>query len=240
MLIDAHCHLANLSAVMDLAPLLDEAQSMGIELYLSSALTRQEVKIYQKMNDKRVLFSAGIHPNYAECDLELEDIRQMCATRQIWALGEIGLDRNGAPIHEQLKVFEAQLELAAEHDLPAVLHIVGHQQPAWEVMRKYPLKYLVHGYAGSVEGYRLLARENSWFTISERILRQDKAKLLAEMLEGGRYLFETDITCHYVIKGEKNPLLRLIRLLDELGQKSGLSSSELIRNQYQNYLELRG
>ncbi|HNZ08045.1 MAG TPA: TatD family hydrolase [Candidatus Cloacimonadota bacterium] len=235
MLIDAHCHLANLNDLMPLRPLLEEAARNRITSFLSSALRKQEVAFYKELSDPRVRFSAGIHPNFDECDLELSDIIELCDHKDIWAVGEIGLDRNGPDLEFQKDMFQAQLELSAQYQLPVVLHIVGHQQEAWELLKQYPLRYLVHGYAGSVEGYRLLASEDSRFTISARILRPDKLELLNAVLADGRYLFETDITQYYVHEGEANPLLRLLEVLEQTAAISEVAKEVLIQTQEFNY-----
>ena len=240
MLIDAHCHLANLAETMSLPGLLEEASNKGIKRFLSSALRRSELDFYQNLNDPRILFSAGIHPNFPVCNLALDDLEALCASRQVWAIGEIGLDRYNKDLDSQRRILIDQLQLAEKYGLPVVLHIVGHQQLAWEVLRQYPLRYLVHGYAGSVEGFRLLARLDSWFTVSSRILRADKAALFKAMLEHGRYLFETDITQYYVHPGEKNPLLRLLDVFEPSVKLSGRDRAELAETQLRNYRELTG
>ncbi|HQH50498.1 MAG TPA: TatD family hydrolase [Candidatus Cloacimonadota bacterium] len=240
MLIDAHCHLANLAETMPLPGLLEEASNKGIKRFLSSALRRSELGFYQNLNDSRILFSAGIHPNYPVCDLVLDDLAALCASRQVWAIGEIGLDRYNKDLDSQRRILIDQLQLAERYGLPVVLHIVGHQQLAWEVLRQYPLRYLVHGYAGSVEGFRLLARLDSWFTVSSRILRADKAALFKAMLEHGRYLFETDITQYYVHPGEKNPLLRLLDVFERSVKLSGRDRAELAETQLRSFRELTG
>ena len=240
MLIDAHCHLANLAETMSLPGLLEEASNKGIKRFLSSALRRSELDFYQNLNDPRVKFGAGIHPNFPVCDLALDDLEALCASLQVWAIGEIGLDRYNKDLDSQRRILIDQLQLAEKYGLPVVLHIVGHQQLAWEVLRQYPLRYLVHGYAGSVEGFRLLARLDSWFTVSSRILRADKAALFKAMLEHGRYLFETDITQYYVHPGEKNPLLRLLDVFEPSVKLSGRDRAELAETQLRNYRELTG
>jgi TatD DNase family protein len=237
-LIDAHCHLANLNAAMPLEPLLEEAHSKGITRFLSSALTKAEVHYHLSNPREGVLFSAGIHPNYDECDLDLADIARLCEDRRIWAIGEIGLDRSNPDLERQEEVLEQQLALAVKHRLPVVLHIVGHQQRAYEILSRYPLKYLVHGYAGSVEAFRLLSRLESWFTVSGRILRPDKKQLLREMVSQGRYLFETDITRHYVKQNEPNPLLRLLDVFWRASELSGVKGEELEQAQEASYREL--
>lgn len=237
-LTDGHCHLANLSLLMPLEPLLEEAAQRGVTRWLSSALTRGEVRYYLNHPCPGIRFSAGIHPNYDDCDLALADIASLCADQKIWAVGEIGLDRNGPPLPQQERIFIQQLELAAEYNLPVVLHIVGHQQRACEILKEHPLRLLVHGYAGSIQGYRLLARLNSWFTLSERILRPDKHALLGEMLAGGRFLAETDITRHYVTENESNPLLRLLGVVKRAGELGGITMADFMAVQSASLKEL--
>ncbi|HPV14016.1 MAG TPA: TatD family hydrolase [Candidatus Cloacimonadota bacterium] len=239
MLIDAHCHLANLSSKYLLSTLLDEAQLYGIEAYLSNALTKEEARIYQELNDKRIKFSAGVHPNFDECDLEVEDVVRLAEQKQIWAVGEIGVDRYGPPFPQQQALFEAQLKIASDFGLPVVLHIVGFQTEAWQIMRKFPLRYLIHGYAGSLPAFELFAKQdNIWFTISERILRLDKTELLQATIDSGKYLFETDITAQYAQAKELNPLLRLVVLLSRVERFSRIPHSELLQVQADNYQQL--
>lgn len=239
-LCDAHCHLANLSDKMPLNPLMNEAIAQGIGFWLSSALKKSEVATYLKLNAPNIMFSAGIHPNFDECDLTLEDIATLCKNKSIWAIGEIGLDNNNPEFAVMQDIFIKQLDIAMDYRLPVVLHIVGHQQQAFEILKQYPLKYLIHGYAGSIEGFRLFARLNSFFTISHRILKDDKTELLQAMLADRRFLFETDITQYYVQDGELNPLLRLNHLIDEVAEKGNVKRDLLVQIQKLNYKKVTG
>lgn len=233
-LLDAHCHLANLADVMNVNLLLDEAEANGITRFASSALRKCEVEWYLSHPDQRIAFSAGIHPNFDECDLELADIVRLCEQKQIWAIGEIGLDNGNPEIALQRKQFSQQLDLASDFRLPVVLHIVGHHSEAYDTLKKYPLKYLIHGYAGSREGYNQLKRLNAHFTISSRIMKEDKIDLLKAMLTDKRFLFETDITQYYIKEAEPNPLLRLNQLIETCSSSSGISVERLTAIQQQN------
>lgn len=70
--------------------------------------------------------TAGIHPHDAKSfgPRALETLRELCARREVVAVGECGLDydRDFSPRPVQRACFEAQLELAAELRLPVFLH----------------------------------------------------------------------------------------------------------------------
>ncbi len=226
--IDAHCHLANLAEVVSLPSLLDEAEAAGIGFFASSALRKCEVAWHLANPDPRIVFSAGIHPNFDECDLDMKYLRKLCEDTSLWAIGEIGLDNNNPEIAVQREDFTKQLELAADFHLPVVLHLVGHQEEAFSTLKQYPLKYLIHGYAGSVQGFNQLKRLDAIFTISNRIVKEDKLDLLNAMLTHQRILFETDITQYYLKDGEQNPLLRLPALVQKCSELSQIPVPNLL------------
>lgn len=231
IIIDAHCHLANLADKLFLPPLLAEAERAGITHYASSALRRKEAAWHQENSLDNVIWSAGIHPNFDECDLDISFIEQLCMQKQLWAIGEIGLDRNGRELAWQEEAFINQLELARAFHLPVVLHLVGHSDMAVKILKQYQLPYLVHGFAGSVEAMHQLAALGAAFTISSRILKADKHKLLAAMVATGSYLFETDITQYYVKPGEANPLLRLNSVISETARLMNMEIAVLLQSQ---------
>jgi len=220
---------------MPVKPLLEEAEKQGISFWLSSVLSQTEITWHQNNPDNRIAYSAGIHPCYDECDLEIEDIETLCQKQKIWAIGEIGLDRNNPNFEGQLKLFFAQLELAKQYNLPVVLHLVGHTTEAYKILKQYNLQYLIHGYAGSLQGFQELIRLNSLFTISGRLLKQDKRELLLAMIDNKRYFFETDITREYVKAGEGNPLLRLSSLVSSVAALSGIQIEQLTAQQQRNF-----
>ncbi|MDD2227965.1 MAG: TatD family hydrolase [Candidatus Cloacimonetes bacterium] len=237
-LIDAHCHLANLAEILDIAPLLAEAEAKGISRFISAVLRKSEIAWHLQHPDPRIIYSAGIHPNFDACDLNLHDIKELCDNKSIWAIGEIGLDNGNPEIAVQRKELVQQLDLAADYRLPVVLHIVGHHEEAYKTLKQYPLHYLVHGYAGSAEGFVQLRRLDAVFTISSRILKNDKLDLLTAILNHKRFLFETDITQYYVQKDEQNPLLRLLDVVQKCSELSGISVEKLVAMQSVNARKL--
>ena len=104
--------------------------------------------------------AVGIHPECA-ADLPetwLSDIEMLLSHPKIVAVGEIGLDYHWeelCPRERQKEVFLRQLELAAKHDLPVVIHDREAHGDMMDILRKYKPKGVVHCFSGSAE----LARE---------------------------------------------------------------------------------
>ncbi|MBM4402829.1 MAG: TatD family hydrolase [Candidatus Cloacimonetes bacterium] len=240
MLIDAHCHLANLAERLEIKPLMVEAGEKGVSGFISSALRRSEIRWHLLNPIPSAIWSAGIHPHFDGCDITLDDLEGLALNRQIHAVGECGLDRGDPDLDTQIDVFERQLALAERYKLTVILHLVGHMDIAIPLLRRHRLTYLVHGYTGSLEGYKQLNGLDSYFTISSRICKLDKRELLNSMICGGRYLFETDITQYYVEESETNPLLRLLEVVDRAVELTSRDRGELIERQWLNYLKLFG
>jgi len=74
----------------------------------------------------QVYFTAGVHPNYcAEFDLdEMSRLEPLLAEERAVAVGEAGLDYHYqyAPRKKQQEIFQAQIRLAQQSQLPLVIH----------------------------------------------------------------------------------------------------------------------
>ena len=68
------------------------------------------------------------------------------------AVGEIGLDHHWPlPAQEQYDLFEAQLQLAQELDLPVSVHDREAHAEMYELLRQYRPRGVLHCYSGSAE-----------------------------------------------------------------------------------------
>lgn len=74
-----------------------------------------------------VRVAVGVHPHRAASldDAAVDALRELAADRSVVAIGEIGIDLSGrsAPRGDQERAFLHQLDLAAELDLPVVVHV---------------------------------------------------------------------------------------------------------------------
>ena len=128
MLIDAHAHLEMKEFDADREAVLGRAAAAGVD-YIITVGT--DIKLSQKAlslasSYQNVFATVGIHPHEADTATQenLDIIAKMALHQKVVAYGEIGLDffRDLAPREMQKDAFARQLNIAAELNLPVVIH----------------------------------------------------------------------------------------------------------------------
>ena len=136
MLIDSHAHLDSPRYADDREALLDRAWAAGVRTILSIGIgegpdtMHQALDISRQYKDRpetpKIFASAGIHPHEAQLADEaayqkLDDLLQQ---PEVIACGEIGLDYfyDHSPRDTQSRVFRRQMEIAATHRQPVIIH----------------------------------------------------------------------------------------------------------------------
>lgn len=127
-LVDSHAHLDFKDFDQDREKVLERAENRGLKLIINIGCDLQSSQKSIKLAEKypMIYASVGIHPHEAAKVPPdyLQLLREMAAHPRVVAIGEIGLDffRNRSPQAVQEKVFQEQLQLAREVNLPVVLH----------------------------------------------------------------------------------------------------------------------
>jgi len=125
-LTDTHAHLDACAEPPE--EVLARARAAGVEriVAIGSGLDSCRETLAIAGGERGVFAALGIHPHQAaDPDAgRLDELRGLLADRRAVALGEIGLDfyRDYAPRARQVRLFEEQLELAAELAKPVVIH----------------------------------------------------------------------------------------------------------------------
>lgn len=132
---------------------LQRAQDAGVEklLVIACSLAETEHAIQLAERFPQLIVTAGVHPHdavNAPDDLQ-QQLIELAKHPAVHAIGECGLDfnRNYSPPEIQLRVFEQQLEVAAELELPVYLHERDAFAQQHELLQKYANKIprkLVH------------------------------------------------------------------------------------------------
>jgi TatD DNase family protein len=125
-IIETHCHLDYLKA-KPIEEILADAAAVGIERFITIAVAAANLDAVMEIAQlPGVWGTQGIHPHEAD-DFTAEiaaRIRKNASHERIVAIGEIGLDYfyDHSDRARQRDAFEQQLAMAAELDMPVVIH----------------------------------------------------------------------------------------------------------------------
>ncbi|MFA7834193.1 TatD family hydrolase [Aeromonas dhakensis] len=159
-LIDTHCHLDFPVFDSERAALLAECRQLGVGEYIIPAVGEENwgrVMALAAEHDG-ISYALGVHPWYVggQTPAVLTRLQQRLAERPrgLVAVGECGLDlRSHVPQEGQLEMFEAQIELAKEHELPLIVHSVRANDTVAKILRRLrpACGGVIHAFSGSLQ-----------------------------------------------------------------------------------------
>lgn len=165
-LIDTHTHLDFPDFDADRPALLAESRALGVRQMVVLGVYRDNwQRVWDLVQSDPDLHAAlGLHPVYLDQHrpddmTHLRDwLARLAGHRQLCAVGEIGLDYyiENLDRERQQTLFEAQLQLAAEFELPALIHVRRSHAAVIATLKRLPLKRagIIHAFAGSFEEAR--------------------------------------------------------------------------------------
>lgn len=165
-LIDTHTHLDFDDFDQDRPDVLAHCQQLGVErLVVLGVYERNLQRVWDlALSEPSVYAALGLHPIYidehlpAHLDQLRERLSHLAGHPKLCAIGEIGLDYyvDGLDRARQQQVFEAQLQMAADFDLPALLHVRRSHADVIATLKRFKLKRagIIHAFAGSREEAR--------------------------------------------------------------------------------------
>lgn len=156
MFTDTHCHLYS-EYYDDIESVIKESEFNNVNRYVNNGCDRNSNKEVLELTKKypNMYGALGIHPENVK-NYTLEDIKFIednLANKKIIAIGEIGLDyhytKEGKD--EQIKLFELQLSLAEEYQVPVIIHSRDATLDTINILKKYNAKGIIHSFSGSLE-----------------------------------------------------------------------------------------
>lgn len=158
-MIETHCHLDYLEA-QGLDAVLAHALEVGVERVITIAVSPDNLMTVRALADTldAVWGTQGIHPHEAERydDAVEATLHEGLAGTRMVAVGEIGLDYyyDRADRAVQRRVFQRQLQLAAELELPVVIHTREADADTRDILRdcadSLPRGGVIHSFTASV------------------------------------------------------------------------------------------
>lgn len=229
-LIDTHSHIDIHHFAHDFEEVLERARKAGVIAQILPGVCQQWWNnLLNLCAVEPDLFPAiGLHPMYLDRHHpdHLGELEEYANTGSLVALGEIGLDYyiNKSDPKKQQDLFEAQLSIAKQSNLPILLHVrKAHDQVLATIRRKkFPLGGIVHAFNGSrqqAEHYVKLGFKIS-FGGNLTYARATKIRGLAQTLPLDTIVLETDApdippAAHH---GERNLPEYLPQILEALAE----------------------
>jgi len=252
MLFDTHAHMDDRAFDADRESLLKSLPQQGIAYLMNPGCSLASSRNADRLSREYdyIYAAVGSHPDAADEVSEevLEAYRKLCKQNpKIRAIGEIGLDYHYEDIPRDLqqKAFRAQMALAAELQLPAIVHERDAHADGMQIVSEFPtVSGVFHCYSGSAEMAKWLI-DRGWYIGFTGVLTFKNARKAVEVAASiplERLVLETD--CPYMapepFRGKRNDPGKLYRMAEKLAQIRGLSVEEIHRITTENGKRLYG
>jgi len=214
MWIDTHAHLFDYEPD-SLKIVVQEACDASVEIILSTAtnISNAITVAEQCQSSDHIYGAVGVSPFDVTSQNSdwFSSLNSLLRKPRIIALGEIGLDSTNPkypPSAKQIPFFEAQLDLAAKLDLPAIVHSRGSEKKVVEICRSIGIKrVLFHCFTGSLDDMHAIIDAGFFLSFSGIITFKNAAiRHLVSSVHIQRVLIETDSPYLSPVpyRGEKN------------------------------------
>jgi TatD DNase family protein len=255
-LIDTHTHLDFSDFDHDRPALLARSRALGVQrMVVLGVYHANWQRLWQLCASQDGLFAAfGLHPVYLaqhqpdDLTALREWLTRYAGHPKLCAVGEIGLDYFLPELDRtaQQQLFSAQLELACEFELPALLHVRRAHADTIAILKRIKSARggIIHAFAGSLEeareylklGFKLgLGGAPTWPQAQR--LRKVLAQLPLDAI-----VLETDSPdmAPAMYPNQRNSPEHLPDICQALAEIRGISAQELASASSQNACELFG
>lgn len=251
MLFDSHAHYDDKRFDEDRDIILSSMAEAEVSLIMNvGADMRTSRKSVALANKYSFIYAAvGVHPHDTKdiSENDIQELLELSKHPKVKAIGEIGLDyfHNHSPKELQLKWFERQMQLAAELNLPVIIHDRDAHQDCMAVLKRYDLHKtggVLHCFSGSTEMAREAIKMGMVISIAGPITYKNNVKTteVVKEIPLEHMLIETD--CPYLTphpyRGERNSSLYVKYVAEKIAEIKGIAVAEVARVTKQNACKL--
>ena len=252
MFVDSHCHLDRL----DLAPYQGDinaaiaaATNAGVNGILCVCIDMENFPAVLKLAERdNVWASVGIHPLEAKSrEATAEELLELASHEKVVAIGETGLDYYYAVDRkEQMqKRFVTQLQVAAQSQLPVIIHTRDARQDTLDLMRSHASQEsagVLHCFTENWEMAKAAMDMNFYISISGIVTfrNADALRDVAKKVPLDRLLIETDSPYLAPVphRGKSNEPKFVADVGRYLAELKGISVEELAQATTDNFYRL--
>lgn len=255
--IDIGVNLTGSSFKKDTAQVIERAQQVGVAqlIVTGTNIQHSEQAIQLTQQYESVCYStAGLHPHHASdysADVGSE-MRDMLTHESVVAVGECGLDfnRNFSTRKEQIRAFEAQLEIAIDVQKPVFLHQRDAHEDFVSMIKscRSELKQVVaHCFTGGIEEVNDYVALDMYIGVTGWICDERRGQSLRQAVKHiplDRIMLETDAPYllprdlpQKPVKKNRNEPCYLPHIAKSVAKQMGLDEMQLINAAYRNSCE---
>lgn len=236
-MIDSHAHLNDPQFSADVAEVVARAAESGVTGIINVGYDLSSSQSAVELGERfpGLYAVVGVHPHDAKTwNSEVEQaIRELASHSKVVALGEMGLDYyyDHSPREIQQEVFRAQLALARDLCLPAVIHSREAAQDTLNILKEFrDVPAVLHCYSGSWEMAQEYVKMGYYFSIGGALTFKNAHRLrgVIGQIPLDRLFLETD--CPYLApvphRGKRNEPAYLPLIAEQLAELHGITSAE--------------
>jgi TatD DNase family protein len=240
--IDTHCHLADARLRDDVEGVIARASAAGVAQIISvgaiGAIENDRLTVEIAERHDNVFAVVGVHPHDAkDCTPDrIAQLRELAASKKVVAIGESGLDFHymHSPQDAQEASLRAHLALAAELELPIVIHCREAERRMVEIVREVgipPRGGVIHCFTGNADAAREFLALGFCISFSGIITFKNSAPIreAATIVPDGDVMVETDAPylAPEPYRGKRNEPAYVTRTLEMLANLRHLDASAL-------------
>ena len=234
---DSHAHYDDSWFDEDRDSLLEKLPELGVCGVVNNAVDPESSARAIAFAEKYPYFYAavGFHPENLENmpDGWLDKIAELTKHPKVVAIGETGLDYHwDIPKPLQLRVFEDQIKLSLDLDMPIVVHDREAHGDVFDLLRKYRPKALVHCFSGSVDLMREAVKLGSCISLGGVVTFKNARHSIevAGEIPLDRLLLETDAPYMAPVpfRGKRNDSSKIIFAAEKIAALRGVGVQELL------------
>jgi TatD DNase family protein len=206
-LIDTHCHLTFDDLYCDIEQVLQRSRDASVTSWITVGTgTEENQKAIDLASRFENMYAAvGIHPHDARSVTAetIAELKKLTENNKVVAIGETGLDYHYdfSKRRDQVRVFAEHLEVAAELNLPVIIHCRKAFEETLDILERYGggvEKVVFHCFSGSAEQAKILL-DHGFYISFTGVVTFKNARIkqqAAEVVPLDRLMLETD--CPYM------------------------------------------
>lgn len=247
---DSHAHYDDEAFCEDLPQLLQALPEGGVTGVVCCGVNVETSQFAVRLSKEYpyIYAAAGFHP------LNLQDaptnvplaLDVLLAQQKTVAVGEIGLDYHYEKDSReaQLMLFETQLKLACERDLPVIVHDREAHEDTMRLLTRYRPRGVVHCFSGSTQMAEAVLRLGMYIGLGGAVTFRNAKKPVevAAMVPAERLLVETDAPymAPVPLRGTRCDSRMIVHTAQRLAEIRGVTAQEILDTSAQNAKTLFG